>query len=397
MSVESIQVVSRRGFLGTIFSAGAFVIGSQLLPVEAQAATEAAKTAWHPGVWMGLEPDGTLIILAHRSEMGTGIRTVLPMVFADEMEADWKRVKIEQAIGDAKYGSQNTDGSCSIRDFIVTIREAAATSRLMLERAAAAKWNVPASECKASNHQVIHKSGKKLVLLSGEIVSGGKQDRIVQQDTLIRPSKEAVNLNVFCVEHGRWVEKSSHFAPAAGGAGGLADPSVRGRAQHEKSQAAVWNQVDESLGKLKTDNATKTYQANLNNAGVQKSVDAYVKAIQSKLALDKVMGVAVAVNGRMVWMDCFSDNQMFRKYWPKMIKSYALEALQAVERTPTPKPPTYDEAMRYAEARDGKKTYEAEDGVWKLTKIEAKSHVIYELEDLTVKLPVVLHASKMAK
>jgi len=162
MHTENLHVVSRRGFLGTVFSAGAFVLGSQFLPSEAQAAKLAAETAWHPGIWLGLEPDGALIILAHRSEMGTGIRTVLPMVLADEMEADWNRVKIEQAIGDTKYGSQNTDGSCSIRDFIVTIREAGASARLMLERAAAEKWKVPASECKAVNHYIVHKSGKKL-------------------------------------------------------------------------------------------------------------------------------------------------------------------------------------------------------------------------------------------
>ncbi len=163
MSTENIQIVSRRGFLGTVFSAGSLILGAQLLPVDAQgAAIDAAHTAWHPGIWFGLEPDGTVIILAHRSEMGTGIRTVLPMVLADELEADWKRVKIEQAIGDTKYGSQNTDGSCSIRDFIVTIREAGASGRLMLERAAAEKWKVPVTECKATNHQVVHKSGKKV-------------------------------------------------------------------------------------------------------------------------------------------------------------------------------------------------------------------------------------------
>ena len=155
LSTEHIQVVSRRGFLGAVFSAGAFVLGTQLFPSDAQAAKLAADAAWHPGIWLGLEPDGTVIILAHRSEMGTGIRTVLPMVLADELEADWNRVKIEQAIGDAKYGSQNTDGSCSIRDFIVTIREAGATARLMLERAAAEKWKVPAAECKAVNHQIV--------------------------------------------------------------------------------------------------------------------------------------------------------------------------------------------------------------------------------------------------
>ena len=69
--------------------------------------------------------------------MGTGIRSVLPTVLADELDADWKRVKIEQAIGDVKYGSQNTDGSCSIRDFYDAMREAGASARMMLERAAA--------------------------------------------------------------------------------------------------------------------------------------------------------------------------------------------------------------------------------------------------------------------
>jgi isoquinoline 1-oxidoreductase beta subunit len=179
---DNVRAVSRRGFLSTVFSTGALVLGAQLLPTDALAATEAAKTAWHPGVWLGLEPDGTVIILAHRSEMGTGIRTVLPMVLADELEADWKRVKIEQAIGDAKYGSQNTDGSCSIRDFIVTIREAGASARLMLERAAAAKWKVPASECKARNHEVVHKSGKKLGY--GELVALAAQQPVPKQEEL---------------------------------------------------------------------------------------------------------------------------------------------------------------------------------------------------------------------
>ena len=72
----------------------------------------------------------------------------------------WTLIKIEQALGDVKYGSQNTDGSCSIRDFYDAMRDAGASARLMLERAAAAKWGVPAGECKAQNHQVVHASGK---------------------------------------------------------------------------------------------------------------------------------------------------------------------------------------------------------------------------------------------
>ncbi|MDP1570867.1 MAG: molybdopterin-dependent oxidoreductase [Vicinamibacterales bacterium] len=150
--------VSRRGFLKGLVSAGAFVLGARVLPLEALAAAQASTAPWEPSVYLALEPDGRVLIIAHRSEMGTGIRTVLPTIVADELDADWDRVEIVQALGDKKYGSQNTDGSCSIRDFYVAMREAGATARLMLERAAAAQWNVPASECRVQLHTVGHQA-----------------------------------------------------------------------------------------------------------------------------------------------------------------------------------------------------------------------------------------------
>jgi isoquinoline 1-oxidoreductase subunit beta len=161
--MSRIEVVSRRAFLGGMFSAGALVLAARVLPADAlaSAAGDAASAAWHPSVYLGIETDGTVIIVAHRSEMGTGIRSVLPTIVAEEMEADWKRVKIEQAIGDVKYGSQNTDGSCSIRDFYDAMREAGATARIMLEIAAADKWGVPVAEVKAQNHQVLHAKSKR--------------------------------------------------------------------------------------------------------------------------------------------------------------------------------------------------------------------------------------------
>ncbi len=146
-------VVSRRGFLG-IFSAGAFVLATDL---------KADATTWQPSVYLGMEPSGVVTIIAHRSEMGTGIKTSLPMVAADELDVDFKNVRVEQAIGDAKYGSQDTDGSNSIRSFYEPLRIAGATARTMLERAAAAKWGVPAAECNGRNEQVVHTpSGRKL-------------------------------------------------------------------------------------------------------------------------------------------------------------------------------------------------------------------------------------------
>jgi len=152
---------SRRGFLRQVFGTGALVLGARILPTRALAALESA--VFSPNVFVGVKADGTVLIVAHRSEMGTSSRTMVPLILADEMEADWKRVKIEQAIGDEKYGDQNTDGSHSVRSFFGVMQECGASARQMLEQAAANQWNVPVSQCKATLHQVVHtSSGKKL-------------------------------------------------------------------------------------------------------------------------------------------------------------------------------------------------------------------------------------------
>jgi isoquinoline 1-oxidoreductase beta subunit len=166
--MSAIENVSRRSFLKGALASGAFVLGVQFLPKivrtdSAIAADGIDGAVFRPDLFVGIHTDGTVTIIAHRSEMGTGIRTALPLVLADEMEADWQRVKVEQAIGDARYGSQDTDGSHSIRDFFDVMRQAGATARLMLVQAAAAQWNVPVAECQANLHTIVHaKSGRKL-------------------------------------------------------------------------------------------------------------------------------------------------------------------------------------------------------------------------------------------
>ena len=164
--MNRIENVSRRGFLKGLAGAGGFVLGMQILPEPLRAAAAEsgshADSLFKPNVWLAIQESGDLTIVAHRSEMGTGSRTSLPMIIADEMEADWKRVSIEQAIGDEKYGSQNTDGSRSVRNFYQTMRVAGASARQMLESSAAKRWGVSIDECTAKNHFVVHKSGKKL-------------------------------------------------------------------------------------------------------------------------------------------------------------------------------------------------------------------------------------------
>src|SRR6202051_507387 len=130
--------------------------------------TGAAKmphgTVVDPRVFVGIAPDGTVSIIAHRSEMGTGVRTSLPLIVAEEMEADWSRVRVVQAHGDeVKYGNQDTDGSRSTRHYLIPMRQIGASARAMLEAAAAKRWGVPASEVKAANHEVVHNaSGRRI-------------------------------------------------------------------------------------------------------------------------------------------------------------------------------------------------------------------------------------------
>jgi isoquinoline 1-oxidoreductase subunit beta len=165
-----VENVSRRGFLKGIAGAGAFILSVRMMPAElfgnadeitGVAPMEAAPL--HPGVYLAIDTDGTAYIVAHRSEMGSGSRTALPRIVADELDADWARVKIVQAIGDEKYGDQDTDGSHSVRSFFDALREAGATARMMLVRAAAQQWGVPVSECTTEPNVVVHKaSGRKL-------------------------------------------------------------------------------------------------------------------------------------------------------------------------------------------------------------------------------------------
>ena len=162
--MSAIENVSRRRFLtGGIVAAGALVLGVRYYPKFSSGnklphGTNADHATLHPSVYLGIDPDGTVWIVAHRSEMGTTSRTTLPLVVADELDADWKRVKIEQAIGDNRYGDQNTDGSHSIRSYYDAMREAGAAARFMLIQAAAQRWGVPAQECETDLHVVVHRS-----------------------------------------------------------------------------------------------------------------------------------------------------------------------------------------------------------------------------------------------
>ena len=166
----TIENVSRRGLLKGIAATGALVLAAQMLPRRAMAAYATGAGAMphgtvnDPRVFVSIDPSGLVTIVAHRSEMGTGVRTSLPMVVADEMDADWARVRVVQAPGnEEKYGNQDTDGSRSTRHFLLPMRQVGACARTMLETAAAARWGVPVGDVEAKQHEVIHPaSGRRL-------------------------------------------------------------------------------------------------------------------------------------------------------------------------------------------------------------------------------------------
>ncbi|HTP68044.1 MAG TPA: molybdopterin cofactor-binding domain-containing protein [Dongiaceae bacterium] len=166
-----IENVSRRGFLQGMVGAGALVLGAQILPGRFTATAAGPEksdgpfsgAALQPNVYVAVDTDGAVYVVCHRAEMGSGNRTGLPRIVADELDADWTHVKVVQATGDAKYGDQDTDGSHSVVSFFDTLRESGATARLMLVRAAAQTWKVPETECSTEMSAVLHKSsGKKL-------------------------------------------------------------------------------------------------------------------------------------------------------------------------------------------------------------------------------------------
>jgi hypothetical protein len=263
---------------------------------------------------------------------------------------------------------------------------------------------------------LVNSSGKKLLLLAGEVIVGGKQDRIVQEDRIIPAVKVPIALSVFCVEHGRWTPRTvSH---AGGGAsakrrgeapmeadvaeapapekfsslGAVAHPKLRGAAQDKKMQSEVWKEVSANNQKLGTQTGTDTYQEVYNNKEVGAQMDDYIKALEKEALQPGVVGVVVARNGQPIWADIFATPTLFAHYWPKLLKSYVVDALGD---STSEKRPSVQEAQAYLEATDGNVSTTTQEGVFQLVKIENPRYAIFDLRDTSYTEPLRLHFNKM--
>jgi hypothetical protein len=268
---------------------------------------------------------------------------------------------------------------------------------------------------------LVNKSGKKLVLLAGEVIVGGQQDRIVQEDRIIPPVSIPVALNVFCVEHGRWTPRDASYGGGVGAGGGVssgrasaardasppkpdggpakfsslgavAHPRLRGAAQDKKEQGAVWSEVKANNAKLGTSNGTDTYQEVYANKQVGAQMEDYIRALEREVLQPGVVGVVVARNGKPVWVDVFASQRLFAGYWPKLLKSYVVDALG--DNT-SDKRPTIAEATDYLRERDGTVTTTTQEGIYQLVKTEQATYAVFELRDISLASPLRLHFNKM--
>ena len=162
--------IKRRQFLKTSAAASAYAMTGLTigfhLPAEAGRERSSAPTS-QPNAWVKIGTDNSVTIICHRSEMGQGTYTSIPMLVAEELEVDMRAIKVEMAPADPVYinkllGGQLTGGSTSVRDAWTSMRQAGAQARMMLISAAASEWNVPESDCRAQNGQVLSKSGRKM-------------------------------------------------------------------------------------------------------------------------------------------------------------------------------------------------------------------------------------------
>ena len=264
----------------------------------------------------------------------------------------------------------------------------------------------PSSGRGASVNQLvlINRSKRPLLLLAGELVSGGKQDRVIGKDRIIPAGAPPLPLDVFCVEHGRWTG-TSQFAAAMT----IVHPSVRESAAVDQAQTKVWDSVRKGTNskapsaapraRISADNLqmaiagngrTEAYEKIYESRAVGVSIDEFVIEVQrrfsqatSGLRNERIVGVVVAYGGEIAWSDIFASGDLFDHYWHKLLRSYAVEALTR---------PTYrqaasrDNAGEFLRRLNGRETQETEPGVYRWREIKEGQFAQIELDALQPKL-----------
>jgi len=250
---------------------------------------------------------------------------------------------------------------------------------------------------------LINRSKRPVLLLAGELVSGGKQDRIIAKDRIVAPGADPLPLDVFCVEHGRWTGSSSQFAASKT----IVHPSVREKAAVDQEQTEVWSAVrggttaaappaapkarmsKESItAAISTEARTEAYEKIYESRAVGVSIDSFVEELQRRFAKSvalngerkmPVVGVIVAYGGEVAWSDIFASSDLFNHYWNKLLRSYAVEALA---RPTLREVASRDNAQEFLRRLNGREVQESEPGVYRWLEITEGKLTQIELDAL---------------
>jgi hypothetical protein len=251
---------------------------------------------------------------------------------------------------------------------------------------------------------LVNNSKRPLLLLAGEIVTGGKQDRVIGKDRIVPPESDPIDLGVFCVEPGRWVAHSDKF----GGFSNLAQPSVRANAMAKKDQQLVWDSVNQSRAKVAQNvpsaapviGGTTSYAKSLDNKELNSAMEQITVPIERDyrnvlhdLRDKNAVGVVVAVNGDILWADVFASPDLLNRYWQKLVRSYAAEALS--DRGSRGKV-TQADAQQFVDKLHGRhETAETEPGIYRHAEITGDDYRVFELTSLLPKTDFEVHIAKM--
>ena len=276
---------------------------------------------------------------------------------------------------------------------------------------------------------LVNHSSKPLLLLAGEIVTGGKQDRVIAKDRIVPVGADPIDLSVFCIEPGRWTESSPTFGAAGKASGGsfMVQPTVRERAMVEKDQQQVWDSVHGAISTMEmaaAPPASASMRGSMGNSGAQYDMPSpramgttsYAKVMQSNAVSEKVdeaaapvmksrdqvlaqlrqehaVGVVVAVRGEIVWADLFADTELLSRYWTKLVRSYAAESLTQGE---THAAPSLADAQHFLDAPSGgTETTEGDVGIYRYRELKSGSTETFVLESLLPGTGYDVHISKM--
>jgi hypothetical protein len=256
---------------------------------------------------------------------------------------------------------------------------------------------------------LVNNSARPLILLAGEILTGGKQDRVVGKDRIVPPQSEPIDLAVFCVEPGRWVATKYDFGSFRTQ---MAQPSVRRSAMADQDQQKVWSEVRASAAAMGSSvggplaahqiETTSSYAGVMSNEEVKQRVEAVAAPLEQsyqevirELHDRNAVGVVVAVNEQIIWADFFASTALLEKYWPKLIRSYAAEALT---RPTIPGHPDVRAAQAFLQDFGAwRETVESEPGVYRRTEFAGDGFTAFVLTALLPGTGFDLHIAKMAE